>query len=203
MCCTPDHALCGDLIITFAWHCWGRQRRGTDRPATACLRYLQRAGGDQHSHCNRRYGACGWCDGGTSPGSWLSCRRCPSFHTGAAQGQYRCAATRDRRSQVDPPARPPRCRRGEARGLVDGSVHADRAGRTLLWSRHAAFVANMIRYHQEGYKPERDVDLRCHEARGRPCKQCVATARTCHHQLPCHARRADCGCPGDLGAGLG
>jgi acetylornithine deacetylase/succinyl-diaminopimelate desuccinylase-like protein len=67
----------------------------------------------------------------------------------------------------------------------------------------AAFVANMIRYHQEGYKPERDVDLRCHEARGRPCKQCVATARTCHHQLPCHARRADCGCPGDLGAGLG
>ena len=52
------------------------------------------------------------------------------------EGQPRRALSRHGREAADDPARTPRRRRGQARGLVVRSVRADREGRLLLRSRH-------------------------------------------------------------------
>ena len=54
----------------------------------------------------------------------------------AAEGQPRRALSRHRREAAAAAARASRCRRGQARGLVVRSVHADREGRLLLRTRH-------------------------------------------------------------------
>ena len=70
-------------------------------------------------------------------------------------------------AQAAPAARPPRRRRGEARGLVVRSVRVPREGRLLLRPRHerrqgdgvASSSANLIRLKEEGFTPDRDLIL--------------------------------------------
>ena len=62
-------------------------------------------------------------------------RRRSRFLAGPAQGQSRRAAARKRRAQADPAARSYRRGAGQARGLVNRSIQAGRAGRLFLRAR--------------------------------------------------------------------
>ena len=91
-------------------------------------------------------------------------RRRSRVLAGAAQGQSGRPAARHRRAQADPPGGASRRRAGQPEDWSvdpfkltekDGYFYARGSGDDKYMA--AAFVTNLIRYKQEGYKPDRDI----------------------------------------------